>query len=208
MSHGPDHWHPNPAFFYQPGAGPMFDMGVYYLTHLVNHLGPITQVAGTAHTAHSTRVIPFGANAGRKIKVAVPTHVVAQLSFAGGAEIVLTVSFDVWKHGHAPIELYGEDGSILCHDPNKFGGVVRYAHRQDDWSRLAHKRPYATNSRGIGLIDMALAIEADRPHRCNEALALHVLEVMERTLDAARTGKPQRMTTTCARPAALDARLA
>jgi predicted dehydrogenase len=207
MSHGPDHWHPNPAFFYQPGAGPMFDMGPYYLTHLVHHLGPVASVSGTAHTTHKTRVIPFGDNAGKTIEVDVPTHVVSHLSFKRGAQIVLTVSFDVWQHGHRPIELYGDGGSILCHDPNLFGGTVKFARQKDAWSRLTDKRPYTTNSRGIGLIDMAQSIEAGRPHRCSEAMALHVLEVMERSLDAARIGKPQRITTTCERPAPLDAKL-
>jgi predicted dehydrogenase len=207
MSHGPDHWHPNPDFFYQPGAGPMFDMGVYYLTHLVHHLGPISRVSGTAHTTHRTRVVPFGALAGRQIEVAVPTHVVSQLGFAGGAQVVLTVSFDVWQHGHQPIELYGDDGSIVGHDPNRFGGVVRFARRQDGWSRVTGRRPYTTNARGIGLIDMAQSIEAGRPHRCSAALALHVLEVMERSLAAAASGRPQRITTTCERPAPLEHRL-
>jgi predicted dehydrogenase len=133
--------------------------------------------------------------------------VVSHLGFAGGAQVVLTVSFDVWKHGHHPIELYGEDGSILGHDPNQFGGTVRFAHRQEAWVRAGGKRPYTTNARGIGLIDMAQSIEAGRQHRCSETLALHVLEVMERALEAARTGKPQRLTTSCERPAPLDAKL-
>lgn len=207
MCHGPDHWHPNPSFFYQDGAGPMFDMGVYYLTHLINHLGPVASVRGTAHTTYGTRIIPFGSNKGKKIKVDVPTHVVTHLSFANRAEITMTVSFDVWRHSHSPIELYGEDGSILCHDPNQFGGKVRYARQLEDWTRVADKRPYTANSRGIGLIDMAQAIAKNRTHRCNESLALHVLEVMERSMDAARIGKPQRITTTCERPAPLDHKL-
>jgi len=88
-----------------------------------------------------------------------------------------------------------------------FGGVVKFARRKDAWSRATGKRPYTTNSRGVGLIDMAQSIEAGRPHRCSAAMALHVLEVMERTLDAARTGKPQRITTTCERPAPLEGKL-
>ena len=207
MSHGPDHWHPNSAFFYQPGAGPMFDMGPYYLTHLVHHLGPVASVSGTAQTTHRTRVIPFGDNAGQKIAVGVPTYVVSHLLFASGAQVVLTVSFDVWQHGHRPMELYGDDGSIQCHDPNEFGGMVRYARRLERWSRLNDKRPYTTNSRGIGLIDMAQSIEAGRPHRCSETMALHVLEVMERSLTAASNGRSQRISTTCDRPAPLDAKL-
>jgi predicted dehydrogenase len=207
MCHGPDHWHPSPAFFYQPGAGPLMDVGVYYLTHLVNHLGPVASVSGSAHTTYTTRVIPLGDNAGKKIPVAVPTHIVTHLSFASGAQIVLTSSFDVWKHSHNPIELYGDDGSILGHDPNQFGGQVRFATQLGDWEKVKEKRPYTTNSRGIGLIDMAQSIEAGRPHRCSEAMALHVLEVMERALAAAGTGKVQRITTTCERPAPLETKL-
>ena len=207
MGHGPDHWHPNPAFFYQQGAGPMFDMGVYYLTHLIHSLGPVASVSGAAHQTHSTRVIPLGERKGQTIAVDVPTHVVSHLNFASGAQIVLTVSFDVWRHSHPPIELYGDDGSILGHDPNQFGGSVKYARQVDDWVRVTDKRPYHSNARGIGLIDMAQAIAENRPHRCSEALALHVLEVMERSLDAARTGKPQRITTSCERPAPLEHKL-
>ena len=207
MAHGPDHWHPNPTFFYQPGAGPLFDVGVYYVTHLVHHLGPVRRVRATAHVTHAVRTIPFGPRKGQKIPVEVPTHIVSQLSFAGGAEVVLTSSFDVWKHSHPPIELYGDHGSVSGHDPNLFGGRVRVAEPLGDWKTLRDTRPYKGNSRGIGLIDMALAIEAGRPHRCNEALALHVLEVMDTSLASARSGKAVALRSTCERPEPLPGKL-
>ena len=207
MAHGPDEWHPNPAFFYQPGAGPLLDVGVYYLTHLVHHLGPVAEVSGTAHTTHTLRSIATGPNAGKTLRVEVPTHIVTQLAFASGAQVVLTSSFDVWKHAHQPMEFYGEEGSILLPDPNRFGGTVKSAHREGPWVRATGKRPYTTNMRGLGLIDMAQALQAHRPHRCSAELALHVLEVMERALDAARTGQAQPITTTCKRPAPLEAAL-
>lgn len=207
MAHGPDEWHPNPAFFYQPGAGPLMDVGVYYLTHLVHHLGPVAEVLGTAHTTHTLRSIATGPNAGKTLRVEVPTHIVTQLAFANGAQVVLTSSFDVWKHAHHPMEFYGEEGSILLPDPNRFGGTVKSAHREGPWVRATGKRPYTTNMRGLGLIDMAQALQAHRPHRCSAELALHVLEVMERALDAARTGQAQPITTTCKRPAPLEAAL-
>ena len=207
MAHGPDEWHPSPAFFYQPGAGPLLDVGVYYLTHLVHHLGPVAQVSGTAHTTHSERRIATGPNAGKTLHVEVPTHIVSQLAFASGAQVVLTSSFDVWKHAHQPMEFYGDDGSILLPDPNLFGGTVKSAQREGPWRRATDKRPYTTNVRGVGLIDMAQALQAGRPHRCSAELALHVLEVMERALDAARTGQAQTLTTTCERPAPLIAAL-
>ena len=207
MAHGPDHWHPNPTFFYQPGAGPLFDVGVYYVTHLVHHLGPVRRVRATAHVTHAVRTIALGARKGRKIPVEVPTHIVSELSFACGAEVVLTSSFDVWKHSHPPIELYGELGSASSHDPNLFGGRVRVAEPLGDWKTVRSKHPYHRNSRGIGLIDMALAIEAGRPHRCNEAFALHVLEVMDTSLASARSGKPAALRTTCERPEPLAGKL-
>jgi predicted dehydrogenase len=207
MNHGPDHWHPNPDFFYGHGAGPLHDMGPYYLSHLVHHLGPVAELNATARLTWRERVIPRGANTGRRIKVEVPTTVVSRLRFVSGAEVTLTVSFDVWKHDHPPIELHGENGTILGHDPNKFGGTVRWSQQDGAWQRVRERRPYATNSRGIGLLDMALAIENQQPHRCSGTLALHVLEVMDKSLESAASGRALALTTTCERPAALAARL-
>ena len=208
MGHGPDHWHPNPAFFYQPGAGPMMDMGPYYISHLVHHLGPVRALQAHSRITWKERVIPRGANQGKKIPVATPSTVVAQLQFASGAEVTLTTSFDVWKHGHAPIELYGEDGSIVSHDPNLFGGAVRFSAQDGDWQLAkAGRRPYTENSRGIGLLDMATAIAEGRPHRCNERFALHVLEVMDKCLASGASGKAVKLTTTCERPAPLTGKV-
>ncbi len=208
MGHGPDHWHPNPAFFYQPGAGPMMDMGPYYISHLVHHLGPVAELQARARTTWEVRTIPRGANKGKKIKVDTPTTVVTQLRFASGAEVSLTTSFDVWKHGHTPIELYGENGTILSHDPNHFGGAVRFSEQDGDWQTAKPgQRPYTANSRGIGLLDMATAIAEKRPHRCNEAFALHVLEVMDKSLASGASGKAMKLTTTCERPALLTGKV-
>ena len=207
MGHGPDDWHPNPAFFYREGAGPMLDMGVYYVTHLVHALGPVRALRGRAHLTQARRTIRSGANAGGTIAVEVPTHLVTLLSFAGGAEVVLTTSFDVWRHGHAPIELYGEEGTLLGHDPNTFGGPVRWAVQRGPWQRAPGGRPYHTDARGIGLIDMALAIAEGRPHRCSEALALHVLEVLDAAVAAGRSGAEITLSTTCERPEPLASRL-
>src|SRR5262249_44136392 len=149
-----------------------------------------------------------GANAGRSIKVEVPTTVVSRLRFVGGADVSLTVSFDVWKHLHTPIELHGENGTILGHDPNRFGGTVRWSQQDGDGQTVRERRPYTTNSRGIGLLDMAFAIEQARPHRCSDTFALHVLEVMDKSLESALHGRALTLTTTCERPAALAARLA
>lgn len=207
MVHGPDDWHPNPAFFYRAGAGPMLDIGVYHVTHLVHALGPVRSLRGSAHVTHARRRIRSGPNAGQVLEVEVPTHLVTLLGFASGAEVALTTSFDVWKHTHAPIELYGDEGSIVGHDPNTFGGIVRYAVGRGEWQRAPGGRPYHQNSRGIGLIDMVLALREGRPHRCSDTLALHVLEVLDAAVEAGRSGTTVTLTTTCERPAPLTGRL-
>lgn len=207
MNHGPDHWHPNPAFFYQPGAGPLFDVGVYHLSHLVHHLGPVAEVRGVTHLTHPVRTVPLGERQGQQIPVAVPTHIISHLTFASGANFVLTASFDVWQHTHAPFEFYGDDGTLLGPDPNRFGGQVKVARQNGAWARVTDKRPYHSNARGLGVVDMVRAIAEGRPHRCSDAMALHVLEAMEATLRSADSGKTVKLSSTCERPAPLDEKL-
>ena len=47
MCPGHEHWHLSPEFHYQVGGGPMFDMGPYYITALINLIGPIRRVSGS-----------------------------------------------------------------------------------------------------------------------------------------------------------------
>ncbi|MEN9384299.1 MAG: hypothetical protein RL323_1442 [Pseudomonadota bacterium] len=207
MNHGPDHWHPNPGFFYQPGAGPLFDVGVYHLSHLVYHFGPVASVRAVAHTTHRERTVPLGERQGQKIPVAVPTHIVCHLDFVNGTQFVLTSSFDVWRHAHQPFEFYGDDGTLIGPDPNQFGGVVKVCRQQGDWRKLKDKRPYHSNARGLGVVDMIRAIAENRPHRCSAEMALHVLEAMEASLASAAKGVAVTLQTTCERPAPLRERL-
>jgi predicted dehydrogenase len=174
-SHGPESWHPNPDFFYAPGAGPMFDMGPYYVTCLVNLLGAVVRVSGTAHAALPHRT----ANDGRAIPVGVPTHYAGTLEFASGAVATLITSFDVWGHHLPTMELYGEKGTLTLPDPNGYEPreVRAYIPGEYDWEAMpfVHADKW---KRGIGVADMAYAILESRPHRASGELAFHVLEVM------------------------------
>ena len=207
MVAGHEIWHPNPDFYYQPGGGPMLDMGPYYLTCLINLLGPVRAVSGMQATPRQSRSIGSGPRMGQGFDVAVPTHIAALLDFAGGAQITLTTSFDVWKHGHNHIELYGSEGSLIIADPNQFQGDIQLSERGGDWAILPQTHAYGQgNHRILGLADMAHAITENRRHRAGLDLALHVLEVMEAVSIAAATGIRQTMIHGCNRPAALDAR--
>jgi predicted dehydrogenase len=206
MVPGHETWHPNPDFYYQRGGGPMLDMGPYYLTCLVNMLGPVRSVIGAETASYSNRTIGSGPREGQVFDVQVPTHISGLLAFENGAAVTITTSFDVWKHGHNHIELYGRTGSMIVPDPNQFQGEVMVSDQRGDWTAVSQAHGYGDgNYRILGLADMALAIRQGRPHRASLDLALHVLEVMEAIATSARTGQRIDLAHGCPRPAALRA---
>ena len=141
MVPGHELWHPNPDFYYKPGGGPMFDMGPYYLTCLVNMLGPVTSVSGAAKASYPSRSVGSGPRQGESFSVDVPTHISAMMTFQSGAAVTITTSFDVWKHSHSHIEIYGSTGSMLVPDPNQFQGEVQVSQRKGDWTALPQIPP-------------------------------------------------------------------
>ncbi|MBC2602769.1 Gfo/Idh/MocA family protein [Puniceicoccus vermicola] len=181
MSRGPESWHPNPSFFYQMGAGPMFDMGPYYITALIHLLGPVKRVSAVATKAFEERIATCKQEFGKLLPVEVPTHYSGVLEFHSGAVINMVVSFDVCAHGHSPIEIYGTEGSLKVPDPNTFDGPVSmWTRSTKEWQTQAYSHPYRMPSRSIGAADLAYAILSDgkHAHRASGALAYHALEVM------------------------------
>lgn len=206
--HGPESWHPNPEFYYKRGGGPMFDMGPYYLTALINLLGPVERVTGSARISFPERIATSKEKNGLKITVDVPTHVVGVMDFASGAIGNIITSFDTWSHHLPLIEIFGSEGSMLVPDPNNFGGTVKVRRWDEkDWQDvpLTHSDDVG---RGIGVADMAYALQSGRPHRASGDLAFHVLDLMESFHDASTSGKHIDVQSTCAKPAALPVGLA
>ncbi len=213
QSPGMEMWHPNPDFFFKPGAGPVLDIGPYYISNLVQLLGPVTRVAAMSGSALEYRTITSQPRHGEKIRVETPTTIHAIMKFASGAQVTFCASWDVWQHGHSPMELYGRAGTIHVPDPNFFGGEVRataqktFVNIATDWNHpfgaINDDRGFA-NYRTAGLADMALAIIENRPHRCSLEFSLHVVDVMTSILRAGEEGRAIELTTTCERPAALD----
>lgn len=204
MNHGHEHWHPDPGFYYQPGGGPMFDMGPYYLTALVNLMGPVRRVTGSARATFPQRTITSEPKRGTTIVVNTPTHVAGVLDFASGAIGTLITSFDVWGHNLPRIEVYGTAGSLSVPDPNTFGGPVRVRRAgAAEWSEVPLTHGYAKNSRGLGVADMACALRSGRAHRASGELAYHVLDVMHAVHDASAAGRHVELSSTCERPTPL-----
>jgi len=177
---GHESWHPDPAFYYRRGGGPMFDMGPYYTTALIALLGPVARVSGLAKTTFARRTITSAPKFGEEIEVEVPTHVTGLLDFESGASVTLTTSFDVaGGSAHNPVEIWGTEGTLQVPDPNTFGGPIRLRRKgASAWSEIPLRYGYAENSRGLGLSDMADGIREGRPHRASGNLALHALEIM------------------------------
>lgn len=208
MHRGHENWHPNPDFFYQPGGGPLFDMGPYYLTALISLLGPFARVSAIARAAFPERVIESGSRRGRHIAVTTPTHIAATLELRSGPLATLVTSFDVTAHTMPHLEIYGAEGAISAPDPNTFGGPVRVKRGRDgDWREIPLLFPYAKNSRGLGVADMANAIASGRPHRADGQMAFHVLDVMLAALDSSNEGRHMALDSACARPAPLPSGL-
>ncbi|WP_337267147.1 Gfo/Idh/MocA family protein [Oryzifoliimicrobium ureilyticus] len=208
MCPGHERWHPNPAFYYEVGGGPMLDMGPYYITDLVNLLGQVAKVAGFATSPRKERLITSEPRNGEKIPVHVATHVAGVLAFANGAIVQMGMSFDVAGHKHVPLEIYGTEGTLIVPDPNHFGGEVQLLRKGGEFEEKQLTSPYADgNYRSIGVADMAHAIRENRQHRANGDLALHVLEVMEAFQTASDTGAAVSITTHVERPAPLEASL-
>lgn len=177
QSAGPDLWHPNPAFLFQEGAGPLLDMGPYYLTALVQTFGPVATVTATGTSSKATRVVKTGPRAGESFAVTVPSHVSALVVFESGQSATLTFSFDS-PIARDVLEVTGLDATCTFPDPNRFDGdiVIQRPFQAPDPATTT----VAAGSRGLGVLDMARAIRAGVPHRAQGALAYHVLETMIR----------------------------
>ena len=204
VCHGHENWHPNPDFYYQPGGGPMFDMGPYYLTALISLIGPIRRVTGSARITFPERTITSKPQFGKKITVNTPTHIAGVMDFTNGAIGTIITSFDVWASKLPLIEIYGTEGTLSVPDPNGFGGPVRIRKaRASEWNEVPLTHGYNKNSRGLGVADMAYALRSGRPHRASGELAYHVLDTMQSFHEASYENRHIELTSTCQRPAPL-----
>ncbi|CAN7653597.1 Gfo/Idh/MocA family oxidoreductase [Rhizobium leguminosarum] len=213
MGRGMEHWHPDPSFYYQAGAGPVMDMGPYYLTMMVNLMGPIRRVQAVATSGQEERLITAeGPKQGTTFKVGTPTSVLSLLEFDCGATVTFGTSWDVFRHSNHPIELHGTEGSLRLPDPDNFGGSVALSNRGAPWQETDTSgelfgavnwpiaAPDRANYRMLGLADLARAIIEGRAPRASGDLALHVLEVMEAILRAGETGVAQTISGIVAQP--------
>ncbi len=201
---GHETWHPNPAFYYENGGGPMLDMGPYYLSALVHLLGPIKSVMGRTSRAHDVRTITSEPLNGTKVDVKCPTHYSGVIEMASGVHVVTIMSFDVPgspDFGKLP-EIMGSKGTLLSTDPNSFTGDVQYRTDNKEWRTVGSSFDYPAG-RGLGLLDLVQSIQSGNPPRASGELAYHVLDAMLAFEDSEKTGRRIDLQSTCERPAAV-----
>lgn len=215
-SAGVESWHPNPAPFYQQGAGPVMDMAPYYLSAIVSLLGPIQSIAAFSTQRSAERCIYVGPQAGGSVPVNTPTHYSAILRLCSGVVVNLTLSFDVYRSNLPMLEVYGDAGTLTYPDPN-YGGGKPKVYRKEQFLNTIYRKDAQQDSerffelpevftqvkaysRGIGVLDLASAIDGGMPCRTGGDLLLHITEALEGLQLAAQQGSLYRMTTTCARP--------
>ena len=202
MGRGHESWHPSPEFYYQPGGGPMFDMGPYYLTALLNLLGPLKRLTGAASIAIPNRVITSQPLHGKEITVTTPDHIAGTMEFAGGAVGTIITSFATHHaqyDGKFPITVYGTEGTLKVPDPNGFDGAVQI-NMGGGFEDVPPAFPTGYG-RMLGVADMAHAIRSGRAHRANGEQAYTVLDAMQGFLDSSQTGQAYTLSAPYERPA-------
>ena len=206
MSPGPESWHPDPVFLYQPGAGPLYDVGVYYISALVNLLGPVASVTAYGRVLYPERVIGSGPRAGETFSVGTDTYVSAVLRFENQALATLITTFGVWGAELPRVQVYGSGGVLEVPDPNTFGGPVRLGRHGEEGGLqdvpLAFDHTAGCrNCRGLGVADLAEAVREGTEPRASGAIAHHVLDVMQSIAESTHQARHIEVESTCERPA-------
>lgn len=214
IRYGVEHWHANPFFYYQYGGGPLYDMAPYYLSALINLLGPIREVYAVKGQAFDRRMISSEPHRGEYIDVEVPTHYSGVLTMECGVIVSMNMSFDIYKSELPMLEVYGTEGTLQIPDPNMTDGRPRIYRRDEELKATGsnvHEVPapelyksVSSYTRGMGVADMAEAIAEGRPNRADGAIAVHTLEAIVKLIKSGETGKKYPLETSCARPEPME----
>ncbi len=204
LGHGMESWHPDPYFFFQPGAGPLFDVGVYYVQALASIVGPVARVSSLSRATFPERSVGSGPKTGETIPVNTPTHIMSSIEFENGVVGNLGASFDVWETNHSTLVIYGSEGTLRLPDPNTFGGPVQLLKAGgNEWTDLPLTYGNTENSRGLGVWDMAHALQTGEKARASGELGYHVLDIMASVLQSGDEGRHVDVESTVERPASL-----
>jgi predicted dehydrogenase len=180
---GPELWHPNPAFLYAKGAGPLLDMGPYYVSTLVHVFGAVASVAALGLQGVPTRTVKSGELAGQEFPVEIPSTLSVLMEFEQGGQAQSLYSTDSPLLRHGIVEINGTEGTLVIPDPNTFGGDISITRPLSDVSVREQEviqvpQEGVLAGRGLGLLDMARSIREGRPHVATGQFGYHVLDTL------------------------------
>jgi len=199
---GPDSWHPDPAFLFAKGAGPLFDMGPYYITTLVQIFGQVARVTATSSKSQQTRFVGSGPKKGSSFPVEEPTQVTALIEFSSGASAVSIFSFEAAHEVTGFVEITGSKGAITLPDPNDFDGEsVLYLPEQEPQKVAAIGN---THGRGLGALNMMQSFMAGTDHVASAELGNHVLDILISISESAQQKEAIAVFSTLDKTASLD----
>ena len=226
LSKGPETFHPNPAFFYQPGGGPLLDMGPYYFTALTSLLGPAVRVSGFSKSQTPIRKVQNIDSPlyDTEFPCVADSFSAALVEFSNGVVANVTTSWDMpapyWESGLPLMTICGTKGTLTLPDPNTFCGImptlfapepgkfVKFSQGANAVEEIPLKKDgFIQNSRGLGVADMALAISTGNTPSISGAQSLHVLEIMLGVLESSKTNQTYLLKTTMERPPILNSAL-
>lgn len=190
-------------FFYKEGAGPMMDMAAYYLNQLINMFGGVRSVMTMSKITFPERTIKAAPRRGEKITVEVPTFISSALRFQNGVLTTFVNSFDIWGTRQPHIEIYGEKGTMVLPDPNRYVGDVLIKRFDGEWTTMPQFNEYGKYGRGIGIVDMIRSMEAGVPHKASGELAYHVTDVILAMSEAGEVGREIAIDSTASIPEGL-----
>lgn len=196
---GPELWHPHPDFLFAKGAGPLLDMGPYYVTTLVHAFGPVERVTAVSSRSHGERTIGSGPRMGERFPVEVPTHHAALISFESGQSAQTTFSFQNALARNGMVEISGTEGTLVLPDPNTFEGAsTLWRFGKDAPTTL----PATGNhyGRGSGVVDLARALRGGPAETASGELAAHVLDTLLAIADAAEQGESITVASSVSKP--------
>jgi predicted dehydrogenase len=94
-------------WYYEPGGGALFDLGIYNVTSLCGFFGPARRVTAMSGIAIPERVVQ-----GERIRVQAHDNAHVLIDFGDARYAVVTTGFTMQKYRSPCIELYGTHGVL------------------------------------------------------------------------------------------------
>ena len=197
---GNEFWHPAADFFYQKGAGPIWDMAAYYFNIVVSLFGPFRSVVSMGRKTWETRTYECEERRGDTIKVEVPTHTVGLFELESGLLFNFTNSFDIYSSRTPYLEIYGKIGTLVLPFPNFYQGDVLISLKGGEFTPVTQLAGYENFMRGVGIADIDACLQNGKKPLASTELAYHVTDAMCAWEEAIAKGKKIAISSTCAKP--------